>query len=380
MNKPVELKILIIDDSSEDRRVYKRYLKQHKHTHYQIIETELGKEGIRLAANEQPDCILLDYHLPDLNGLEALTQLARKKISSAVIMLTGQSHPDRDILAIKAGASDYLAKEKLNSQILNRIIRYSIERKNTERKLQYLNDEKNRLLGMVAHDLRNPLTSIRGFSELILEDQSISRKEMRELLTIIHNLSEEMLLTLHNLLDVARIDSGKFDVNLENNNLSELLHYRVRLSTLTAKRKNIQLIDQVPDELYAMFDNERLNQVVDNFLNNAIKYSPADSQIKITAKETEISTEVSVVDQGPGIPKAELDHIFATFHTLGGVMPMSGETSSGLGLAIAKKIIDAHQGTIGIRNSDQNGSEFYFKIPNNRLYRQQTELKFNYKG
>jgi len=380
MNKPVELKILIIDDSSEDRRVYKRYLKQHKHTHYQIIETELGKEGIRLAANEQPDCILLDYHLPDLNGLEALTQLARKKISSAVIMLTGQSHPDRDILAIKAGASDYLAKEKLNSQILNRIIRYSIERKNTERKLQYLNDEKNRLLGMVAHDLRNPLTSIRGFSELILEDQSISRKEMCELLTIIHNLSEEMLLTLHNLLDVARIDSGKFDVNLENNNLSELLHYRVRLSTLTAKRKNIQLIDQVPDELYAMFDNERLNQVVDNFLNNAIKYSPADSQIKITAKETEISTEVSVVDQGPGIPKAELDHIFATFHTLGGVMPMSGETSSGLGLAIAKKIIDAHQGTIGIRNSDQNGSEFYFKIPNNRLYRQQTELKFNYKG
>jgi len=380
MNKPVELKILIIDDSSEDRRVYKRYLKQHKHTHYQIIETELGKEGIRLAANEQPDCILLDYHLPDLNGLEVLTQLARKKISSAVIMLTGQSHPDRDILAIKAGASDYLAKEKLNSQILNRIIRYSIERKNTERKLQYLNDEKNRLLGMVAHDLRNPLTSIRGFSELILEDQSISRKEMCELLTIIHNLSEEMLLTLHNLLDVARIDSGKFDVNLENNNLSELLHYRVRLSSLTAKRKNIQLIDQVPDELYAMFDNERLNQVVDNFLNNAIKYSPADSQIKITAKETEISTEVSVVDQGPGIPKAELDHIFATFHTLGGVMPMSGETSSGLGLAIAKKIIDAHQGTIGIRNSDQNGSEFYFKIPNNRLYRQQTELKFNYKG
>jgi len=363
MSTPIKLKILIIDDSPEDRLVYKRYLKQHSKFHYQIIETELGSEGIRLAENEQPDCILLDYHLPDLNGLEVLSQLSRKKISSAVIMLTGQSHPDRDILAIKAGASDYLAKEKLNSQILNRIIRYSIERKGTERKLRHLNEEKNRLLGMVAHDLRNPLTSIRGFSELILEDQSISRKEMCELLNIIHNLSEEMLLTLHNLLDVARIDSGKFDVNLKEHNLSELLHYRIRLSNLTAKRKNIQLIDQVPDDLYAIFDNERLNQVVDNFLNNAIKYSPTDSQIKITAKETEVGTEVSVIDQGPGIPKAELDHIFATFHTLGSVTPTGGETSSGLGLAIAKKIIDAHQGEIGIRNSDKNGSEFYFHIP-----------------
>ncbi|MDQ7015182.1 MAG: hybrid sensor histidine kinase/response regulator [Gammaproteobacteria bacterium] len=380
MSQPAALKILIIDDSPEDRWVYQRYLKQHPQQRYHIIETGLGQEGIHLAESEQPDCILLDYHLPDLNGLEILAQLSRKKISSAVIMLTGQSHPDRDILALKAGASDYLAKEKLNSQILHRVIRYAIERKGTEHKLQHLNDEKNHLLGMVAHDLRNPLTSIRGFSELILEEQTTNREEMCELLTIIHNLSEEMLLTLHNLLDVSRIDSGKFDVKLEKNNLSELLHYRIRLSSLTAKRKNIQLIDQVPDHLYALFDPERLNQVVDNFLNNAIKYSPADSQIKINAKKITTGVEVSVTDQGPGIPKAELDHIFATFHTLGSIMPTGGETSSGLGLAIAKKIIDAHQGEIGVRNSAQGGSQFYFKIPINSLFGQQAKTRLSHKS
>ncbi|MDQ7074353.1 MAG: hybrid sensor histidine kinase/response regulator [Gammaproteobacteria bacterium] len=380
MSQPAALKILIIDDSPEDRWVYQRYLKQHPQHRYHIIETGLGHEGVHLAESEQPDCILLDYHLPDLNGLEILAQLSRKKISSAVIMLTGQSQQDRDILALKAGASDYLAKEKLNSQILHRVIRYAIERKGTERKLQRLNDEKNHLLGMVAHDLRNPLTSIRGFSELILEEQTTSREEMCELLTIIHNLSEEMLLTLHNLLDVSRIDSGKFDVKLEKNNLSELLHYRIRLSSITAKRKNIQLIDQTPDHLYALFDPERLNQVVDNFLNNAIKYSPTDSQITINAKETKMGVEVSVTDQGPGIPKAELDHIFATFHTLGSSTPMNGETSSGLGLAIAKKIIDAHQGEIGVRNSEQGGSEFYFKIPINSLFEQQAKTRLSHKS
>jgi signal transduction histidine kinase len=230
-------------------------------------------------------------------------------------------------------------------------------------KLVALNDLKNKFLGIASHDLRNPLASIRGYSKFLLEKGTQVKEDTRqEFLTTIKNVSGSMLELISNLLDISVIESGQLKLNPEKSSIKKLAEEKIHLQQILADKKNIILhaeLEEVP-EFY--FDANRMGQVVDNLLSNAVKYSPPDKEVFIKLMSNEETMTLSVKDEGPGISQDEQSQLFQHFRKLS-ARPTGGESSSGLGLAIAQRIVEEHQGSIGVDSQLGQGATFYFSIP-----------------
>jgi signal transduction histidine kinase len=231
----------------------------------------------------------------------------------------------------------------------------------SEARLQELNELKNRHLGIAAHDLRNPISSIRGMSQMLVEmdlDEGTRSKFHRS----IHRVSDQMLTLVNDLLDVALIESGRFELEVAEANLSALVAERAELVTQVASQKDIRVTTELQGVPVVAFDVDRMRQVVDNLLSNAIKFSPVGSTVHLSCRHHEGGVGISVVDQGSGIPSKELDKLFGTFQKAS-IRPTSGEKGTGLGLSIVKNIVDAHGGEISVDSEVGKGTTFTVTIP-----------------
>jgi signal transduction histidine kinase len=233
-------------------------------------------------------------------------------------------------------------------------------------KLVELNDLKNKFLGMASHDLRNPLASIRGFSKYLLEKGKQVKEETRdEFLTTIKTVSGNMLELISNLLDISVIESGQLKLEPEITSMQKLVEEKIHLQQILADKKNISLHTEFGDVSEFSFDANRMGQVVDNLLSNAVKYSPPEKDVFVELSCKEDKVRFSVRDQGPGISHEERDKLFQHFQKLS-AKPTGGESSSGLGLAIAQRIVEEHGGSIGVESEPGEGANFYFELPDVR--------------
>jgi len=355
------MRVLIAEDAMTSRIVLEEWVATWG---YEPVSVPDGLAAWHiLQADDAPRLILLDWMMPNMDGLELCKKVKQEQshTSTYIILLTSKNSKEDIVTGLDAGADDFISKpvqpEELRSRLNvgSRILGY-------QQRLLELDEQKNKFLGMAAHDLRNPLSSILGFSQLLL-NTAMDEEGRKEFLTIINQVSEEMLVTLNDLLDISVIESGKFDLNKQANNFSDLVHYRVRLNSMRAQQKQIHIDTYVPNELNLNYDQERIGQVLDNLLSNAIKYSPPQTSIQVFAEVRDDGyLFLSVKDQGPGIPAAKKDRLFGTFEKLG-VKPTGGEKSTGLGLAIVKKIILAHDGEVGVETEEGKGSCFFFSLP-----------------
>jgi K+-sensing histidine kinase KdpD len=184
-----------------------------------------------------------------------------------------------------------------------------------------------------------------------------------DLINTIHTASQSMLRMVNELLDVATIESGELKIVREKHRLGELIEKCVYLANIDAAKKNTRISYTMPhSEPEVMVDAAKIQQVVDNLLNNAVKYSPPGSQISAEYGWNDAACSFAVKDQGPGIPENERDRLFKDFGRLS-VKPTGGEKSTGLGLAICRKIVDAHNGTIVAENLTTRGCEFRVTLP-----------------
>ena len=230
-----------------------------------------------------------------------------------------------------------------------------------EERLKELNQLKDNYLGIAAHDLRNPLSSIRGMSKMLVDDELDTETE-RAFLESIYNVSDQMVTLVNDLLDVSVIESGKLALRLVEQNLRKLAEERASLVARSAEKKGITLRTDFEDVSDSFFDADRMRQVVDNLLTNAIKFSVSGTTVHLACRQTERVLEIAVSDQGPGIPSEDIDKLFGTFQTLGN-QSTGGEKSTGLGLAIVKKIIDTHGGEITVDSEVGRGTTFAVHIP-----------------
>ncbi len=228
-------------------------------------------------------------------------------------------------------------------------------------RLEETNAEKNRLLGMAAHDLRNPISVIRGYSTLLVREEL--PEDVHALLAQIEASSGFMVRLLNDLLDVSRIEAGYLELKAEKTNLVELVEKNVNLNRILASRKDMQIELEVEDDVPAVpLDPTKVDQVLNNLVSNAVKYSFAESRIAVRLTHSDDEVLVTVRDHGQGIPPEEVEQIFQEF-TRASVKTTGGEPSTGLGLAIAKRVIEAHGGTIGVWSAPGEGSTFYFSLP-----------------
>jgi len=228
-------------------------------------------------------------------------------------------------------------------------------------KLGALNLEKDRFLGIAAHDLRNPLSSMRGLSQLMLE-MPLEPAQQREFLETIQRTSDEALALVNDLLDVSVIESGKLELRRGEHDVAELVRRRLHLLEAHARRKDIDVQVDAEGAHPASIDPARFAQVIDNLASNAIKYSPPGSVVRLSLRSTDGRLELAVKDQGPGISDEDQAKLFRSFQKLS-AQPTGGEKATGLGLAIVKKIVDAHEGTINVESEMGAGSCFTVSIP-----------------
>ena len=232
--------------------------------------------------------------------------------------------------------------------------------------LSKANSDKNKFLGMAAHDLRNPLASIRGLAEF-LRDGTMGplKPEQVDLLNTIHSASQQMLDLVNELLDLATIESGELKVRAVPSDLAALLGKSVAQTNMEAVRKKTVVTFAAPGVATVIkLDPAKMRQVIDNLLSNAVKYSPPGSAITVTLQRDAAAGQCAfaVQDQGPGIPAGERHKLFQDFSRLS-VLPTGGEKSTGLGLAICRKIVEAHHGIITAENLPTGGCEFRVVLP-----------------
>ena len=362
-------KILVVDDDRLNRRILSAILKPEG---FEVVEAESGEQPLELYAQTPPDLVLLDVVLPGINGFEACRKLRSAYGDSAapVIFITAKSESDDVVEGLAAGGVDYLPKPIRAKEALARIrthlqIRGLLaEQRLLVGQLSKANSAKNRFLGMAAHDLRNPLASIRGLAEF-MRDGVVGplTPDQLDLVKTIHSASQEMLLLVNELLDVATIEAGELKIAPETADLGEIVAKAVYLANIEATKKRTKIL-LLPGERPPPWrlDPNKIRQVVDNLLTNAIKFSPPGSTINVEVAALTGAVAFAVQDQGPGIPESEHHKLFKDFGRTS-VLPTGGEKSTGLGLAICRKIVEAHRGTITAENLPERGCVFRVTLP-----------------
>ncbi len=239
-----------------------------------------------------------------------------------------------------------------------------VEKSRLYQQLVELNQLKNRFLGMAAHDLRNPIGVVKSHIGLFLQGYlGAIDASQRQVLERMNRACENMLNLINDLLDVSAIEAGHLELDLREVDLAAFLREAQAANAMLAKSKVIELVlDLAPDLPPVVMDPDRISQVINNLITNAIKYSFPQTTITLRARAMGQEVQIAVQDQGQGIPPAEIGKLFTEFGRTS-VKPTGGEKSTGLGLAIVKRMVEAHGGRIGVESQVGVGSTFAFTLP-----------------
>lgn len=379
-------KILYVDDELHNLVTFKETFRKE----YEIFTALSGDEGLNILRKEKDIALIItDQRMPNMTGIQFLEKTIPEFPDTIRMILTGFTDIEALIDAINTGqVYRYITKpwdenelritlkraleayelSQQNKKLIEDLIRINkeLDQKVEERtrELKRANERKDELLGMVAHDLRNSLTVIMNFADLLRKSLT-GRANQREMkyLQIIYDSCHQALELIKDLLDIQAIESGKLKLTWIKIRLDSLLKENLEKNQYLASNKGIQLVSEIPENLPPVYgDPRRIHEVLDNLISNAIKFSYPESSIKIKATHRDDQIEVSVQDQGQGIRAEELGTLFTKFGRTT-TKPTQGETSTGLGLAIAKKIVELHGGRIWADSVYEKGSTFTFSLP-----------------
>lgn len=379
--------LLIIDDEVEITKALNRQFRKK----YNVFAANNANDAFPILEKEKIQVVLSDQRMPGLTGLDFFKRIKDKYPDALKLILSGFSDIEAVIGAINEGqVFRYLTKpwnplelelaldeafqkyelitnnrklmrklEEVNTQLEEKVILRTKELENANNKLTKLNIEKNKYLGIVAHDLRNPIGTALSFSDLLVtEYDSFSKDEKLEYLGIINERCSFSINLMSEFLDVSKIEAGIFELNTGKYDYVRFIKQVVERNSLLAKNKTQEIYFKTEaSEIELIFDRNKLEQVFSNLLSNAVKFSFQGEKIgvEIATRNKEIITKI--IDSGQGIPSEEIESIFNPYKSTT-VKSTAGEKSTGLGLAIVKKIIDAHQGEITVESTPGVGTIF----------------------
>ena len=255
---------------------------------------------------------------------------------------------------------------RLNEELkqTNKLLKVERDReKENVKALQKLNSMKNEFISGVSHELRTPLASIIGFAQTLLLDPELPIETRTEFTQIIHDEGKRLSKLINDLLDIARIESGRVDIERRWTPLSPLLQRALQSITMQADMKSLALQTEFNNiDFNGWFDPDRLAQVVINLLGNAVKFTPEGGEIALRAEMDADEICISVADTGLGIPEEDLPHLFEKFYRVH--RPGLDIRGTGLGLAIADQLVKLHKGTITVESQVGKGSIFTVRLPN----------------
>lgn len=367
--------ILIVDDSEEDRVAYARYLMGEREGAYRVRQARNGEEGLAICNTEAIDCVLLDYNLPDIDGIEFLMRLRGRlgELAPAVVMLTGKGNELVAAESIKAGARDYLVKGMASQEVVRAIQNAIHEALHYQRsRSQQLRDyseqlartdrAKDTFLATLAHELRNPLSPIGMSMEVLLRLEPDSAHVARAASVVkrqVHHLTH----LLDDLLDVARITNDKITLQRRELALAEVIARLVDQCHPAVERAGQTLkIIQPGQPIMIDADPVRLVQAIANVLNNASKFSPRSGEIVLDIAQEGCEIIIRVTDQGVGLAPDSLENIFGMFAQADNASMHLG--GLGVGLSLARRFAEMHGGSVRAHSAGLGrGCAFTLRFP-----------------
>lgn len=376
MTRDGPVRILLVEDNPGDARLLRETLRDARSLDFRLVHAETLKRGVEAVTGEGCDVVLLDLSLPDAHGLETVERMLAAAPTLPIIVLTGLADETIAVHAVQAGAQDYLVKGTVEGGTLARAIRYAMERKRleSERARLLCNEQdaraaaeaavraRDEVLRVVAHDIGNSLSAVK-IHAMVLErtlGEDPARDEARKRTQAIRHLTQQMDRLRQDLLDVAAIEAGRLSFEPADVAVREVVQDVVGTLSEAALEKTLALEVSIPPDVPPVWvDGERLHQVLSNLLGNAVKFTPPGGRISVTAREEGTAVRISVADTGPGIPAEHLPQVFDRFWQA----RSTRRAGAGLGLAIARGIVEAHGGVMGVRSEPGAGSTFFFTLP-----------------
>ncbi len=371
------INILIIDDCSGDREVYRRLLHQNPDYQFNVMESETGEEGLELCRQEKIDCLVLDYMLPDIDGIEFLQELKKFAFQGVVLMLTGEGNEQVAVRALKDGAHDYLVKGKdlftsfqRTIQSAIRVNESNIKRKRAEAKLKYYakelersNKELEQFAAMACHDLQEPLRKFTAFGDrLSREYGQVLDEQGKEYLVRMDKAAKRMKNFINDLLQYSKVTTreNSYQVVDLNNILEETLEI---LEFQISRTQGKVVVGKLPP---LEVDSIPIRQLFINLLSNALKFHKENHPplVKVSAqKDGEGHWVIQVEDNGIGFDEKYSERIFKPFERLHGMNVYEG---TGMGLAICSKILESHNGSIEVNSQPGKGTCVKVRLPEKR--------------
>ena len=373
---PPSTRLLLIDDDEVDRLAVKRLLRQSRSS-IQVEEATSPPAALSALDMTPFDCVLLDYNIPGSDGLAILNDIRSKGYSVPVIVLTGQGDEELAVELMKAGAADYLNKNALTSERLDRSLRYAIaihraeqerrellERERRARELaQAANRAKDEFLATLSHELRTPLNAIMGWARLLVSG-NLDADTARRAIEIIDRNTRLQAQLIEDLLDISRIITGKLRLDVRPTPIRSIIEGAVESVRALADARSVTIearLDEADEPLPC--DPARMQQVVWNLLTNAIKFTPEGGRVAVQVSRTSCDLSIEVTDTGIGIEPDFLPYVFDRFRQQDGASTRS-HGGLGLGLSIVQHLVALHGGSVEARSAGVDlGATFVVRLP-----------------
>lgn len=254
-------------------------------------------------------------------------------------------------------------KERERSGYEKNLIEINKKLKDTNKRLQEIDELKDNFLSMVSHELWSPLTTVQGYVTFLKEEKpGVINERQKEVLEIVEEQADHLSHLIEELVDLSKIEAGKFEVKLDRLDMSKVVAKCVNSLKQAAEQKKIVLKNDLICKIgHVMADRKRITQVLANLLGNAMKFMPGAGEISVSAREKDDTVEFSVTDMGVGIPEDKIKRIFDKFYQVDSANNRS-YGGCGLGLAITKSIIEMHKGRIWVESKVGVGSKFSFEL------------------
>jgi signal transduction histidine kinase len=396
------VRVLLVEDDEDDYLLTRDLFAELPPGAYHLDRVASYESALEALDECDHDLYLVDYRLGGHTGLELLDEAQKRNCTQPMIMLTGQREREVDLLAMQAGAVDFLGKNNLDADVLERSMRYALarkrleddirqanhlleervrrrtaelgslndtlhaevaERKRIEDKLRLADRRKDEFLATLAHELRNPLAPLTAATQLLAAEPA-NAEQVEQLVGMMSQQLEQLVRLIDDLVDVSRINSGKLQLRLAPACLADVLQTAIDASRPAMEAARHRLEVKLPEErLSVLCDKVRLAQIVSNLLINAAKYTPPDGRIELWLTSDKGEAVITVRDNGIGIPHEMQTHVFELFAQVDSSSTRS-HGGLGIGLTIVRTLVELHGGTIRCASDGPgHGSEFQVRLP-----------------
>ncbi len=356
-------KILIIDD---EEVVLDSCAQILKGSSYQLATSNDGMRGVALIQEYQPDLIFVDLKMPGISGFEVLEKVYEIDPTIVTVVITGFATVSSAVEAMKRGAYDFLPKPFTPDEF-RLIVRRGIERRKLVLETISLRREKELLreqfASIISHELKSPLSAVlQNFYVLEFELEKVLSTEQKDKFGRIKIRIDELLKMINSWLRVISVDINKLKDSFTLIPVSKPIANALESVATLAARKNIEIISSVSEDLPPVLgDSVSLSEVFVNIINNSIKYSPDGTKVVIKSDVQGDHIAISIHDSGIGIAEQDLPHIFDGFYR--GKSGQEAASGHGIGLAVARQIVDGHNGSIAVESVIGKGTTFTISLP-----------------